>query len=274
MTSKDSCNCKRVFDDYQDYLTQYLKDAKELALLLDYDGTLTPIVAHPDLATIPPETKTVLQDLSKIPNIFIAVVSGRNVQNVKEKVGIDNIVYAGNHGLEVVYPNGSKYTHQLPTTFDDQVKQLITELENAVVRDGAWIENKGASLTFHFRATPEEKRPEIERTAREIIEKAGFKVGNAHCALEARPKVEWNKGKVALLILDKQYGENKWQGNVKVIFAGDDTTDEDAMLALKGNSVTFRIAPNTQIATHATKILSSTQSVVHILKLIQKILKK
>lgn len=52
-------------------------------------------------------------------------------------------------------------------------------------------------------------------------------------ALEARPKVEWNKGSVALLILDKKFGEKKWQGNVKVIFAGDDTTDEDAMLVSK-----------------------------------------
>ncbi|KAF7280303.1 uncharacterized protein LOC143205054 [Rhynchophorus ferrugineus] len=264
----------KVFDDYEEYLTQYLEGAKKLAILLDYDGTLTPIVAHPDLAKIPPDTKTILQDLSQVPGVFTAVISGRNVNNVKEMVGISDIVYAGNHGLEVSYPDGSKYVHQLPTEFDDQVKTLISNLEKSVVRDGAWIENKGASLTFHFRATPEEKRSEIESTAREIIEKAGFKVGNAHCALEARPKVDWNKGKIALLILDKQYGENKWQGDVKVIFVGDDTTDEDAMLALKGNAATFRIAPDVNIQTHASKLLSSTQSVVQILKLVKKLLKK
>lgn len=165
-------------------------------------------------------------------------------------------------------------------------------MELSVVRDGAWIENKGASLTFHFRATPEEKRVEIENTARQIIEKAGFKVGNAHMALEARPKVEWNKGSVALLILDRHFGANKWKGDVNVIFAGDDTTDEDAMLvrsnikakksikkhnmlqALKGNAATFRIAPNVDIKTHAEKLLSSTQSVVDVLKLVKKLTKK
>lgn len=132
--------------------------------------------------------------------------------------------------MEVIYPDGSKYVHQLPTEFNDQVKNLIDNLEKSVVRDGAWIENKGASLTFHFRATPEEKQAEIQETARQIIENAGFKVGNAHMALEARPKVQWNKGSVSLLLLDRKYGQDQWKNHkVKVIFAGDDTTDEDAM---------------------------------------------
>ncbi|CAG9766584.1 unnamed protein product [Ceutorhynchus assimilis] len=264
---------KSEIDKYEDYLADYLKNTKNLALLLDYDGTLTPIVAHPDLAKIPPETKTLLEDLSKNPKVFLAIISGRNAENVKQLVGINDIVYAGNHGLEVIYPDGSKYVHQLPTNFDNQVKDLISNLEKSVVRDGAWIENKGASLTFHFRATPEDKQPEIEKNARDIIEKAGFKVGNAHMALEARPKVEWNKGKVALLILDRKFGENKWQGSVNVVFAGDDTTDEDAILALKGNAATFRIATTSNVITNAERLLSSTQSVVSILKLIKKLLK-
>ncbi|XP_066150264.1 uncharacterized protein [Euwallacea fornicatus] len=263
--------CHEVFDNYEESLKQYLNEAHKVALLLDYDGTLTPIVAHPDLATIPPETKTLLEDLSKSPKVFLAIVSGRNPDNVKQMVGINNIVYAGNHGLQVIYPDGTKYVHQLPSQFNDQVRNLITSLDESVVRDGAWIEDKGASLTFHFRATPEEKRPEIEATARTIIEKAGFKVGNAHMALEARPKVQWNKGSVSLLILNREFGEEKWQGNVKVIFAGDDTTDEDAMLALKGRALTFRIAANGSIQTHADQLLSSTHSVVHILKLVREI---
>lgn len=273
-TAKVCSGHKSVFDDYQCYLTQYLQNAKNLAILLDYDGTLSPIVDHPDLAKIPPETKAILEDLSKTPSVFLAIVSGRDVNNVKEKVGINDITYAGNHGFQVIYPNGTKYSHQLPTGFDDKIKELISNLEKSVVRDGAWIEDKGATLTFHFRATPEEKRPELERTAREIIEKAGFKAGNSHFAVEARPPIEWNKGKVVLMLLDREYGENKWQGNVRIIFIGDDTTDEDAMLALKGNAATFRIASSAEVKTHAEKLLSSTQSVVDILKLIKTVYKK
>ncbi|XP_018577974.1 probable trehalose-phosphate phosphatase 1 [Anoplophora glabripennis] len=260
-------------DNYEEYLTTYIEDSSKLALLLDYDGTLTPIVAHPDLATIPPQTKSVLHSLSLMSGIFVAIISGRNVNNVKEMVGIDNITYAGNHGLEVLYPNGTRYVHQLPTEFNRQVNELIQKLENSVVRDGAWIENKGASLTFHFRATPENLRNEIEKTAQKIIEDANFKVGKAHCALEARPKVDWNKGKVALLILNNEYGEN-WSKNVKVVFAGDDTTDEDAMRALKGNAATFRISSSLNVETCAEKLLSSTEAVRQMLIYIEKLMLK
>ncbi|XP_050303962.1 uncharacterized protein LOC126741545 [Anthonomus grandis grandis] len=277
MAQDCSGNCvkqNKVFDDYETYLTQYLQDVGNLALLLDYDGTLTPIVAHPDLAKIPPETKKLLEELASVPNIFLAIISGRNPDNVKQMVGLENIVYAGNHGLEVLYPDGKRYNHQLPTEFGEQVKQLLTNLEKSVVKDGAWIENKGASLTFHFRAVPPEKVSNIEKTAREIIEQSGFKVNDAHMALEARPKVEWNKGSIALLLLDQKFGKDKWQGTVRVIFAGDDTTDEDAMKALKGHAATFRIATDQNIKTSAEKLLSSTNSVIDILRIIKKIYKK
>ncbi|CAG9860345.1 unnamed protein product [Phyllotreta striolata] len=243
----------RKFDDYVEYLSDYLKDKPNLAILLDYDGTLTPIVQHPDLAVIPPNAKEVLEKLAQIPEIFIAIISGRNVLNVKSMVGINTLTFAGNHGLEVLYPDGSTYEHKLPKDFEVQVRTMVKKLEETVVRDGAWIENKGASLTFHFRECPESKRAEIESGARKIIEEAGFKVGNAHMALEARPQVDWNKGTVAVLLLEQKFGSD-WKDKAKVIFVGDDTTDEDAMKALKGNSATFRIAKDCTIQTHADKI--------------------
>lgn len=258
---------------YEEYLQNYLQNASKLAVLLDYDGTLTPIAAHPDMAKIPQATKNILEKLSKIPEMFLAIISGRGVTNVKEMVGLNDIIYAGNHGLEVLYPDGSTYNHQLPGDFNSEVKQLIKKLEAEVVKDGAWIENKGPSLTFHFRAVPEHLQSEIESKALKIMEAGNFRIGKAHCALEIRPKVDWNKGTVALMLLDKQY-ENKWKENVKVVFVGDDTTDEDAMKALKGNAATFRIAQNADIVTNAERKIASTADVVKILKIIEKSFKK
>ena len=60
-----------------------------MALLLDYDGTLSPIAKHPDLAILPPETKKVLERLANRSDVFIAIVSGRSVDNVKKMVGIE-----------------------------------------------------------------------------------------------------------------------------------------------------------------------------------------
>lgn len=67
-------------------VTRYMGQNKNLALLLDYDGTLTPIVAHPDLAVIPGNTKDLLIRLSKNESVFLAIISGRAMYNVKDKV--------------------------------------------------------------------------------------------------------------------------------------------------------------------------------------------
>ena len=77
------------FEDFDSYLAGYVGNKAILSLLLDYDGTLAPIRSHPDLATIPDETKKVLERLARHPEVFVAIVSGRSVKNVKEMVGIE-----------------------------------------------------------------------------------------------------------------------------------------------------------------------------------------
>lgn len=63
-------------------------------------------------------------------------------------------------------------------------------------KNGAWVENKGPLLTFHYRETPVEKRPDMIEKARTMIESFGFSAFEANCAIEAKPPVEWNKGMV------------------------------------------------------------------------------
>ncbi|CAG9832277.1 unnamed protein product [Diabrotica balteata] len=155
--------------------------------------------------------------------------------------------------LEVIYPDGSKYDHQLPSNFEDQVKELIAKLQEKL-------------------RAPAHLREEMEKEATKIIEAANFKSSKAHMAVEARPKVDWNKGSVALLLLEKKYGKD-WNKETKVIFVGDDTTDEDAMRALKGNAALFRIA-NCTAETYADKIISSTEDTLKVLKIVQKHFKK
>ena len=204
-----------------------------MALLLDYDGTLAPIAGHPDLAIIRPEAKSVLQRLSNISDVYIAIISGRNVNNVKQMVGIEGITYAGNHGLEILHPDGTKFVHPMPTEFHDRVGELLRQLQESVCKDGAWVENKGALLTFHFRETPSHLRSRLAEEAKRLIEEAGFKAGKAHCAIEAKPPVQWNKGRASIYILRTAFGVD-WSERIRIIYAGDDTTDEDAMLVCIG----------------------------------------
>jgi trehalose 6-phosphate synthase/phosphatase len=90
------------------------------------------------------------------------------------------------------------------------------------------VENKGALLTFHYRETPMEHRPRMVEQAKKLIEDAGFKACAAHCALEAKPPVEWNKGRASIYILRTAFGLD-WSERIRIIYAGDDATDEDAM---------------------------------------------
>jgi trehalose-6-phosphatase len=93
--------------DLEKYLEEYVSE-KPFALLLDYDGTLAAIQPHPNLTYMTDFTKEALLNISSSPNVFVSVISGRGVDDVKKKVGIEDIVYAGNHGLEILYPNGSR----------------------------------------------------------------------------------------------------------------------------------------------------------------------
>jgi trehalose 6-phosphate synthase/phosphatase len=138
-------------EDFDCFLSDYLSGGDKLAILLDYDGTLAPIAPHPDMAIIPNETKRVLERLSNCPDVYVAIISGRGVTSVKSMVGIENITYAGNHGLEIVHPDGTKFTHPMPSEYEDKVSQLMEKLQDEVCCYGAWVENKGVLLTFHYR---------------------------------------------------------------------------------------------------------------------------
>lgn len=258
-----------TIDDFDDYLAKYIGNSHKLALLLDYDGTLAPIAPHPDLAILPTETKNVLERLSNMSDVYIAIISGRNVNNVKNMVGIEGITYAGNHGLEILHPDGSKFVHPVPIELEDKVRDLLKRLQDQVCREGAWVENKGVLLTFHYRETPTNLRSAMITQAVNLIEEAGFKASAAHCAVEAKPPVQWNKGRASIYILRTAFGVD-WSERIRIIYAGDDVTDEDAMQALKGMAATFRVTQSNIIRTAAERRLPSTDSVLTMLHWVER----
>lgn len=178
------------------YIHRHFGPNDKVAILLDFDGTLAPITPHPDQTTIPPKTHIILERLVQNPNVFAAIISGRKLQDVQKKVGIGNMVYAGNHGLEILYTDGKKYEYEISNELKENFIKMIDELKASVERDGAWIENKIQSLTVHYRATPEELRNDIVSTASQIISKYGYVPNPAHAAIEAKPPVQWNKGNI------------------------------------------------------------------------------
>lgn len=103
-----------------------------MALLLDFDGTLAPLVKHPDLAEISADSEAALQNLVQNPNIYLAIISGRGAENARDKVKMEKTTYAGNHGLEIIFHNKSRYQHEIDEKTQQNYNLMVNELETKV----------------------------------------------------------------------------------------------------------------------------------------------
>lgn len=255
-------------EDFDAHLEDYVTESSKLALLLDYDGTLAPIAPHPDLAILPPETKKVLTRLANMPDVSIAIISGRSLENVRQMVGIDGITYAGNHGFQIRHPDGSMFVHPVPHDYEEKLNKL-RELLKPVSVNGAWLEDKVTGITFHFREVADSLEADVIAKAEACFKEAGIAPFPSHKAFEARPPVTWDKGRAAIYILRSLFGVD-WCDRISIIFAGDDRTDEDAMKTLQGMAVTYRVTASQNVRTAATHRIPSTDSVFTMLKWIER----
>jgi trehalose 6-phosphate phosphatase len=208
--------------------------SRRLALFLDYDGTLTPIVSRPELARLPAETREVLRRLASLATV--AVVSGRALADVRALVGLEELVYAGNHGFEIRGPDGTFSAKQIGAAFRDDVGLVLDRLAPELARvEGAWVEDKGHSLSVHYRQVPEGRAGDVEAIVDQVLEgfprlakRYGKKV------LEVRPRIEWDKGRAVVWLLEALHLDGE---GVLPMYLGDDVTDEDAFRALAGRGV-------------------------------------
>jgi trehalose 6-phosphate phosphatase len=192
-----------------------LQEAPERsALIFDVDGTLAPIASRPELAEVPPATKAELERLAG-RYLLVAFVSGRRGEEARRVVGLEGRRYVGNHGLEL-----DPAAHEL--------EAQIAAFRDAVGRE---VEDKGLTLSYHFRGALDEAkaRAELEEVARRaaaegLVPRWGRKV------LEIRPAVETDKGTAVRTLLRES-------GARRALYAGDDTTDLDAFQALADASL-------------------------------------
>jgi trehalose 6-phosphate synthase/phosphatase len=248
--------------DFQSWLGGYLSRPR-LSLFLDYDGTLTELCDHPSKAVLSTEMREALERVSARSDTDVAIVSGRSLEAVETIVDHSGLTYAGNHGLEISGPGIADFRHEDLVHYQERTDELAATLREVAV-DGAWTEAKGPTLTYHYREVVPEERPKLLDRAREIIAVAGFQARDAHCAIEARPPIGWDKGRAVLHILRARYGL-AWSEQARVIYVGDDQTDEDAFRFLAGLAATFRVGPADTL-TSATRRLPNVDSVRSLLE--------
>jgi trehalose 6-phosphate phosphatase len=204
----------------------------QLAVFLDYDGTLTPIVSRPDKAVLTDSTRAILRTLAaKIP---VAILSGRELEDVRERVAIDGIVYAGSHGFDIAGPRGlrrQEATEFLPV-LDEAEKELREKLAGIA---GALVERKCFSIAAHYRNVNETDFLRMERVVSEIAARhRELRRIDGKKVYELLPNIDWDKGKAALWVLEHLRLERP---NARPIYIGDDRTDEDAFRALEQRGI-------------------------------------
>jgi trehalose-phosphatase len=211
-----------------DALADLRADPAASALLLDVDGTLAPIVTDHDAAAVPAETVAVLAELAERYGL-VACISGRHALDARRIVGLDQIIYAGNHGFELLMP-GDDVTSLDPLVGDAAglAGAFTSQLDReALAGVGIRLEDKGPIHAIHWRGAPDVV--EAETLAAEVAadaEAAGLDVRRGRLVLELRPKVALDKG-VAVSHLIQGAGASA------ALYAGDDRTDLDAFRALR-----------------------------------------
>ena len=226
-----------------------------LALFLDYDGTLTPIVSHPEDAWLSESMRETLRSLAgRVP---VAILSGRDLDDVRGRVHVDGIVYAGSHGFDIAGAGGLH--RELGASYLPVLGAAERELREALDEvPGAQLERKHFSVAAHYRNVNEKDAVAVAQAVdavaarhHELRQISGKKV------YELLPDIDWNKGKAVLWLLETLALE---RGKAFPIFIGDDRTDEDAFSALKERGVGILVSEEPQ-ATAASYWLKNPEEV-------------
>jgi trehalose 6-phosphate phosphatase len=203
-----------------DSLLERLADApRETGLFIDYDGVLAPIVPRPEDAVPLPQAAAEVQRLAA-RYALVAVVSGRDSDDVRRRVGVEDVVYVGSHGLELD-PDAVRWSRK------------IREFASTI----AWpAERKRLTVSFHYRDSPDEAEAvrQLERVA-ERARNEGLVARFGRKLLEVLPPLDADKGTAVRSLVEQH-------GLTRALVAGDDTTDLDAFAAVDRLPLAVRVA--------------------------------
>nr|XP_027190615.1 probable trehalose-phosphate phosphatase 2 isoform X2 [Cicer arietinum] len=180
-----------------------------------------------------------------------AIISGRSREKVKDFVKLNNLYYAGSHGMDIMAPsmpirssdgkqldtildtNGNEVPFQPAKKFLPAIQEILRRLEN-VIKDieGAKIEDNGFCISVHFRQVHEKDYNVLEEKVKSVLGKNPlFCVTEGKKVMEIRPSIEWNKGNAVEYFLDTLGLSSS--NNILPVYIGDDKTDEDAFKVIQ-----------------------------------------
>jgi trehalose-phosphatase len=222
-----------------------------LYLVLDYDGTLTPIVSQPSQAKLSSGMRGTLKILSGISGARVAILSGRSLNDVEKLVGLDSLDYVGNHGLErkiqsvvSLDPYAVRF-REFIARFTEELKRSLREIQ------GILVEDKTYSLSVHYRNVAPKNIVKAHRVFEKAWEnfsaKIFFRIKPGKKVWEVRPAYGCSDKGGAIELLSRSVFKAQRKG-LALVYIGDDITDEDAFKTLKKSDFSIRVGYNSRTA--------------------------
>lgn len=210
-------------------ITRSIRDhAQGAAVLFDIDGVLAPIVPNAADAQVPPPVLALLGRL-RDAYLLAGVISGRGMDDVDRLVPVPGLARGGNHGLEMAEPGAPAHLVPDATEPVKVLREFVDDLgPDVLAPHGAWMEDKGASVSLHYREAPDPGGAGewLRATVRPAAIAAGLRAREGKMVLEILPDVDVHKG-TALRALVRAAGARR------VLYVGDDHTDADAWRSMR-----------------------------------------
>ncbi|WP_101949639.1 trehalose-phosphatase [Mycobacterium sp. 3519A] len=207
-------------------------NGRQPVVFLDFDGTLAEIVSDPDAAVLIDGAADALANLAA--HCPVAILSGRDLADIRERVGLPGLWYAGSHGFELIGPDGSRHDNDSAAAavgvLERVADTLRQELEHIA---GARVEHKRYAVAVHYRNVAQDDVAEVIAATHRHGHRAGLRVTGGRKVVELRPDIKWDKGTALAWIR----GHIEATARVLPIYVGDDLTDEDAFDAVAFNGL-------------------------------------
>ena len=214
----------------EEWLTTTLNS--KTTIFLDYDGTLTPIVSRPEEAILDVSTREVIARLSA--QCPVTIVTGRDISVVREFVGLDQVGYAGCHGLDIRGPVGSGLRYEVAVEWLPLLEAAESSLRRQLAGiEGVIVERKRYSLSAHYRLVDPRDTIHVEKAVSAVLMRyPKLRREGGKMLFELRPDINWNKGSAVAWMLEAT--SNSTSG---AIYIGDDETDENVFKLLSRTGI-------------------------------------
>jgi trehalose 6-phosphate phosphatase len=216
-----------------------LTTERQPAVFYDFDGTLSEIVQNPDSARLVDGAADALTSLSAA--CPVAILSGRDLADVRQRIGLPGLWYAGSHGFELTGPDGTHHQNPEAAASIPVLAGAAADLADQLGHiPGVLVEHKRFGVAVHYRNAARDRVGEVAAAVRTAGQRTALRVTTGREVIELRPNIDWDKGKTLRWVLD-YIRDNEGGGPLLPIYLGDDITDEDAFDAVHDDGIAILV---------------------------------